>query len=250
MVAHAAGAHAGFGEAGVHREQFDGGDAEIAQMGDDGGMRESGVRSAQVLGHVGMCRGEGADVQFVDDGGVPVGLEAGASAALGGGGDDGEGNVATGVAVGSASERFVVVRQERVGVAEAAGDATRVGIEEQLAGIETAAGLGVPGTVRAQPVTGAHRGVGDDAVPDPVGPFGQAVARLGAVVVDHADVHRGGLGRVDGEGDTAVDGVRAEREGTAGSRQGAGGRVIVRHARQSCRVGPGGVGQDGRRVRT
>jgi len=46
----------------VHRHQLDGRDAERLEVPDGGGVAEPGVRSAQVLGHVGMAHREAADV--------------------------------------------------------------------------------------------------------------------------------------------------------------------------------------------
>ena len=56
----------------MHRQQLDRGDAEVAQVVGDRGMREAGVRAPQVLGHPFVERGEALDVQLVDDSVAPA----------------------------------------------------------------------------------------------------------------------------------------------------------------------------------
>ena len=51
----------------VHRHQLDRGDAELGQVLGDRGVREAGVRAAQLLGDVGVQLGQALDVGLVDD---------------------------------------------------------------------------------------------------------------------------------------------------------------------------------------
>ena len=49
-------------------QELDGGDAELLEVVDAGGVAEAGVGAAQVLGDVGVALGEALDVDLVDDG--------------------------------------------------------------------------------------------------------------------------------------------------------------------------------------
>jgi hypothetical protein len=53
--------------------------------------------------------------------------------------------------------------------AEAADDVARIGVEQQLGGVEAVAAVGPPGAVGAQAVDQAGRGAGQVAVPDVAG---------------------------------------------------------------------------------
>ena len=55
------------GDALVHRQQFDGGHAEVAQVGDGRFVAQAGVGPAQLGRHLGVAHGEALDVHLVDD---------------------------------------------------------------------------------------------------------------------------------------------------------------------------------------
>ena len=55
----------------LHRQQLDGGDAEVLQVVDDDRVTEAGVRPAQLLGDPVVQLGEALDVQLVDGGVAP-----------------------------------------------------------------------------------------------------------------------------------------------------------------------------------
>ena len=56
---------------GVHRQQLDRGDAELAQIVDHRGARQAAEGAARSLGHLGMAHREALDVHLVDDRLVP-----------------------------------------------------------------------------------------------------------------------------------------------------------------------------------
>ena len=106
------------------------------------------------------------------------------------------------------------------GVAERSGDAPGVGVEEELGGVVPQAGGRVPAAVHAQPVALPGRHVRHVALPHAVAPAVQRVAPLGeaggggGVLVEQAQVDRGGVGGDHGDVDPAVPQVRPEPEGT------------------------------------
>ena len=66
----------GLGDVLVHREQFDGGDTQMEQVGDGRLVAEPGVGAAQLRRDVRVGRGEPLDVDLVDDRvGVPAGRD-------------------------------------------------------------------------------------------------------------------------------------------------------------------------------
>ena len=51
----------------VHRQQLDGGDAEVGQVAGDCRVGQPGVGAPELFGHVGVALGEALDVGLVDD---------------------------------------------------------------------------------------------------------------------------------------------------------------------------------------
>ena len=64
----AGGGEDAVGQRLVHRQQLDGGDAKPGEVLQHRGMREAGVRAAQLRGHVGMPCGDSLHVGLVDHG--------------------------------------------------------------------------------------------------------------------------------------------------------------------------------------
>ena len=51
----------------MHRQQFDGGHAEVEEVGDGRFVTEAGVSPAQLGRHLGVAHGEALDVHLVDN---------------------------------------------------------------------------------------------------------------------------------------------------------------------------------------
>ena len=200
----------------LHRQQLDGGDAEVAQVVDDGGRGQAGVGAAQLLGHPVVQRGEPLDVQLVDHGVGPADLRPdlpGPVEAVVGHDhpvQDVRGRVAlvAGEQLVARRTRVVVVggpheAVDRVVGADGAGDRAGVGVEQQLGGVEAPAALGLPRAVGAEAVALAGPHPRQRAVPDAQRALGQQVPGLDQLavraVVEQAHRHRRGLGRPHGE---------------------------------------------------
>ena len=118
---------------------------------------------------------------------------------------------------GQVVHRLHRVAEDRGIPVQLAGMGAGVGIEQQLVGIEAVPRVRLVGAVDAVAVDGAGPDLGQVAVPDLVGVFGQldALDLLVAGAVEQADLDLGGVGREEREiGALAVPG-RAAREGRA-----------------------------------
>ena len=90
------------------------------------------------------------------------------------------------------------VAVERVVPAQLAGELLRIGVQQQLVGIEAMAGVGLVGAVHAVAVALARPRVGQVAVPDLVRHLRKLDALgLLVVVVEQAKLDLGGVGRED-----------------------------------------------------
>ena len=243
VVRHALGREVRLGDDLVHREQLDGGDAEVPEVVDDGRGGQAGVRPAQLLGDPVVQLREALDVQLVDDGVGPLRLrravvapvevvdhddglrhERGRVALVAGRrlGRDGLGVVARlgpDVAVEGVVELDLARHRERVRV------------EQQLGRVEPKAPARLPRAVGAVAVALARLDPGDRAVPDAERVLGETVPRLddpvgGVVEEAHVDAPR--LGRVDGEVGGLLAPGRSERLVLA--RPDRGGVVVVHPA--------------------
>jgi hypothetical protein len=204
----------------VDRHQLDRRHAEIAQVGQRGRRHQPRVRPTQVLGHPGMPRGEALDVHLVDHRLVPRRARSPIIAPGEGGVDDDRlrhagrtvARIGGQVGVGMAD----LVAEESVAPLDGAVERSRVGIEQELGGVEAVAGGGLPGALHAIAVADARPRLRQVDVPDVLGLLGHGDARL-AAVVEQAELD--GL-RVLGEESEvharAVPG-RAERIGPAWS---------------------------------
>ena len=138
------------GGAGVHRQQFQRGDAQALQVLDDGRVGDAQELAAQFRGDVRMQPGQAGDVRLVDDGLLPrhPGTHRRRSLRLG---DDAQRDPA---------QRLDTVRGGGDQVVVGGGHLPGVRVEQDLRRIP----LRHPESV---PLTGFH--VGHEGVPDPVG---------------------------------------------------------------------------------
>jgi hypothetical protein len=201
----------------VHRQQLDRGDAQRHQVLDEGGVRQPGIGAAQRGRDVGVPHRGALDVHLVDDGVRPRGAQQ--RVALPGERvvDDhparhegpGVGGVGGGgVVVGVGEQRPV---QDQLAVHR-----PRVGVQQELRRVEPGAGGGVVRAVHpvAVALTGPHPR--QPAVPHLVGGLLQALAVLGPVGVEQAQVHAGRAGRPQREVRAGAVPVRAQRGGRPG----------------------------------
>ncbi len=205
----------------VHRHELHGGDAEVLEIPDGGGAADAGVGAAQLGGHVFPELGEAAHVGLVEDGLVQRAGRAG-DVVPGEGGvhDDGLGHEDGVVAVVEAQVGGVVadaVAEHAVVPLDVAGDGLGVGIEEEFVGVETQALFGLVRALDAVAVELAGLQLGEEAVPDVVGAFGEPDAvRLGPPeIVEEAQLDAGGVFGKEREVDAVAAPRRAERVGLA-----------------------------------
>ena len=206
----------------VHGHQLDGGDAERPEVVDHGAAAEAGEGSTQARGDVGVLRGEALRVHLVDHGLAPRRPRQAIVA-------PGERRVDD-HALGHPGRAVPVVPGEvrlggadhvsEQGVAPVQGtvQGPRIGVEEQLPRVEAMPGVGVIGAVDAIPVPLAGTGLGEVDVPDLVGLLRDGDGRrLGAVLVEQAELHRGGVLGEQREVHPCAVPRRAQRIGRAGS---------------------------------
>ena len=215
----------------MHRQQLHRGHAEVRQVVDDRRRGESGVRPAQLLGHAVVQRGHPLDVHLVDHRVAvaaaqrrvvaPVELLAQHHA---------PGDVRRGVGVVALLRGVGLVAEDRRVDGDLARHRARIGVEQQLGGVEPQPAIGLPRAVHPEAVAGAGGDAGQRAVPDAAGQLGQLVRRLAVLVVEEADPGRGGVGSVHGE----VRRLLRPRgpEGMVAPRPDLGGlALVVPHAR-------------------
>ena len=195
---------------GMDRQQLDGGDADRAQVVDDGGGAETGERSALALADVRMAHGVAADMRLVDHRLGPrhpgPGVLAPGERLL----DHPAFGHRSGVV--AAVERQVGARRSEpeavmgVGPAHQPRQGPGVGIHQQLVGVEPVALFGGIGAVHPVAVDLPGLDVRQIAVPDAVGvlrqgdPLQLPVTRT----VEQAQVDAGGIGREQGEVDAVA----------------------------------------------
>ena len=197
----------------VHGHELDRGDAEALQVVDDRRAGEARVGAAQLLGHVGVEHGHALDVGLVDDRlvqrrarvavVVPVEVRVG---------DDGLGHERRAVVVVAAVGVAEVVREHGLVPLDLALERLGVGVEQQLGRVAAVAVLGRVGAVDAEAVALARADVGEVAVPAEGRRLGQVDARLGAVLVEQAQLDALGDLAEQREVGAAPVVVRAERK--------------------------------------
>jgi len=195
----------------VDGHEFDGGDAELSEVVDHRGMRESGIGAAKVLGHVGMTHGEPLDVGLVDDRVVPRNVEGLVAVPV------------EGRAHGDRSRHerrgVVVVAQQIVGAdvaehgrcqAKGTIHGVGVGILQQFGVVPAAPAGRIPWTVDAEPVCGALGHGAHVPVENPEGLLRQPDRGLGAICIEEAQVDR--VGSRGPQGDVGPRGVECHAE--------------------------------------
>ncbi len=210
-------------------------------MSDGGGVAETGVGSAQVLGHVGMAHREAADVGLVDDGvgprdpgrRSPRPVEAVVH-------HHRERDMAGGVelapdVVGHPAVPLVAVDLGHP--LDRPGESPRVRIDEQLPGVEAAAGGRLVGAVDPVAVAGSRADPEQVAVPGQVGPIRELVDLPRAPVgVDQHQIHTLGVGAEERKVGAVAIPLGTEREVLARPRVARGrGRGRWWWGRSRCR---------------
>ena len=201
---------------GMDRHELDRGDAEVAQVLDHGGSRESAERAACRLVHLRVPHREAAHVHLVDDALVRRPRRR----PLGAPGEGGVDHHRLGEIAGAVT---IVERQIGVRIAEPVGkegvvplerstQQLGVGVEQQLVGIEAMPGIRLVGPVHAIAVVLARPQVGKIAVPDLVRHLRQRdPIGLLAVVVEQAQLDLLGMRREEGEVHAGAIPAGAER---------------------------------------
>ena len=137
-----------FGNAVVHRQKLDCGDAQVEQVLDNTGMRQPGVSTAQMFGYARVGHGEAAHVKLIDHGVAPWHARRVHHRRPVIRSDHRPWQVGRGVAdVGLAAERVIVMGIERIVVAHLAGDGFGVRVNEEFVGVETLPLGGIPRAV-------------------------------------------------------------------------------------------------------
>jgi len=171
----------------VHRHQFHGGDTEVREVLDDGGVGHPGVGAARLLGYVRVQHAHALDVGLVDDRVVVLVLRRVVVPPVEVGvhhhGEHGGVHVVGGVAL-----RRVV---ELVGVERRIGhdlslDGLGVRVEEELARVAPVAVVGLERPVDAVTVALPGLNAGEVGVPDVGVHLGEGDALLGHVLVEEA----------------------------------------------------------------
>ena len=199
----------------VHGQQLDGGDTQLEQVVDEGGVGEAGIRAAQLGWHAGVQAGRALDVHLVDEGlGQGSAREVVCAPVELGVDDDAARQVGSGVAVVAHRDVAAQVCADVVGVEGAvevhlAVDGAGVGVEEELRGVVEQGSVGVPRAVDADGIPLPEPDAGDRVEPEAVGTVAQRhpALDLGAVVtrVEEADVDAGRMTRIDAELGARVD---------------------------------------------
>ncbi|MCY1352256.1 hypothetical protein D9M69_385450 [compost metagenome] len=206
-------------EEGVHRQQLDGGYPQGADVLQQLGVHQPGEGAAQGLRHRRVAHADAAQVGLVDQGAVPGGAHALLRAPGEGRVDDlalgHEGGAVAFVEAEVGVLRADHVAEQRLRPAQPAHQLLGVGVDQQLVGVEAVPGVGLEGTVHPVTVDLPRVGIGQVAMPDLVGVFGQVDAlQLGfAAGIEQAQLDLGGVGREQREIDPQAVPGGAQRKG-------------------------------------
>ena len=184
---------------GDNRHQLDGADVELLEVRNHGRMRQRGDGAALRFRHIGMERGEPGDIEFVDQ---PAAREAGrlmrhvpgrplhnrAGHEIGG---------------------ILAINGKARVLHEAAVEFERIGIDQQLGGIEPEVLLRRIGSVRAVAVARAGKIARHFCLPD-LAPQGHGTARFGGAI-EQAQLDCFGQRSAHGEAGHPGCDLRAER---------------------------------------
>ncbi|MCY1233094.1 hypothetical protein D9M72_456150 [compost metagenome] len=171
----------------VHRHEFDGGDAQLLQVGDDRGVCNAGVGAALVFRNLGVQLGQALDVGLVDDGlvvrhagqvvAVPVEERVDHHT---------HHHVRGGICI-VAGIGIAHVVGEQCGVpVDLAVHGLCIGIQEQLVRVEPVPGVGIVGAVDAVSVLLAGLDVRQVAVPYIAVDFEELDPGFNTLVVEEA----------------------------------------------------------------
>ena len=209
----------------VHRHQLDRGHAELLQVGGDRRVRETGVRPALLLRHVGVQLREALDVRLVDEGLVVGDGEAAVALPVEERVDHhAVRHVRGGVVVVLAVLLTEVVGEQRLVPLDVAAGRLGVGVEEQLVGVAAQAVLGVPRAVDAVAVALAGLHGRDVAVPHVGVDLGDLELRLdelaGVVGVGLEQAQLDALGDLAEDREVGAAAVERRAEGVRRARPG------------------------------
>ena len=182
----------------MHRQQFDGCHAQRGEVLEDRWVGEPCVRPALVLGDGGMQSGDSLDVRLVDDGVAPCGTRGLIVAPIEVVVDhDAARYVRCGVQSASCQVVIAHVTEDGRPECEAAFDGLRVRIYEQLVRVPSMAVGGIPRSVHTEAVARAGGHMGHVVMEDVEDLLLEWNAGLVPVLVEDAQVDRGGSLRPD-----------------------------------------------------
>ena len=203
---------------GMHRQQFDRGDAERLHIFDHLTGAEAGIGAAQRLRYFRMTLGEALDMGLVEDGVVPghklaVGLAFPVEIWIDHHAFRHEGR-AVPLVEGEVVHRLHLIAEDRGVPFELAGMGAGIGVQHQLVGIEAVPRVRLVGAMDAVAIEGAWPDLGQVPVEDLISVFGQFEARdlLVARAVEEAYLHAGGVGGEEREIGALAIPARPERE--------------------------------------
>ena len=212
----------------VHRQQFDGGDAQAEQVRDGGFVAQAGVGPAQRRGNAGMAHGEALDMDLVDDRvrvavpGAVVILPAECRVH-----DQAPGHIRRRIQGARLAGVGCILAEHLRPERDRSADRLRVGVQQQLGRVAPQALGRVPGSADAVPVGLPRAGAGHERMPDIGVVIGQRDLRFRAGRIEQAQ--RDAVGDAGGEREVrardaqVLAGRGAQRERGAGERGGVWG---------------------------
>ena len=194
----------------MDREQLDGGDTQLDEMGKRCLMGQAGVGPPELLWHAGMPHGEPFDVKLIKDG-VGVTVAGAGMAPLVGRIDD-------------QTPRHVGCRVEVAGLAYVAGpiaehlrakchiarDGAGVRIDEEFGRVGPQAMIRIVGSDHPVPIRLTGADAGHEAVPNPSVAFGKGEPGFASLRIEQAEVDPFRIGCGDGEVDPTSRGRSAQ----------------------------------------
>ena len=178
----------------VDRHELDGGDAQLGEVLDRGGVTDAGVGAADVLGHVFEQLGQALDVGLVDDRVVVLVLGLAVLAPVEERVDDdrrqrlAQAVLGVGDVVEAALRVVHVVAEQRRVAAHLTVDRLGVGVEEQLGRVAAGALRRLVGAVYAVAVALPRLHAGEEPVPDEAVDLREGDAGLLAALTDEAQL--------------------------------------------------------------
>ena len=233
----------------VHRHELEGGDAEPGQVGGDRGVRQAGVRPAQLLGHVGVQLREALDVRLVDDRLVVGDVQASVALPVEERVDHhAVRHVLRGVLVVAGLRIAEGVAEQRLVPVDLAAGRLGVGVEQQLVGVAALTLLGVPRPVHAVAVALPGLHLGEVAVPDVAVDLGQLDLglRRAAARTDVEEAQLDAVGDLAEHGEVGPAAVERGTERIGPSGPGLHGRppahLLILNVKSTCPRAPRPIG--------